>query len=219
MEFSLVATLSDIGVGDIHTGQGRSRHDCYPFAGGVLSGNTLYGTANLGGNFGQGTVWGVQTDGSGFTNLYNFAAADDVQNPYDTLVLSGSALYGRASAAGGGANGTVFGLLFFANPKAVDNSNGNQRRDEIGLRRGWKIRPGPVISSQYCSSVLRSTNTRRDALASITEASIPRFLPSKRPCCNSACSVSVENALINYSIKPRRQFCHSGVVVTRPSPW
>jgi len=37
-----------------------------------LSGNTLCGTANLGGSSGNGTVFAVNTDGSGFTNLHSF---------------------------------------------------------------------------------------------------------------------------------------------------
>src|SRR5439155_10286473 len=44
-----------------------------PHAGLILSGSTLYGAANAGGRSGQGTVFAVKTDGSGFTNLYNFS--------------------------------------------------------------------------------------------------------------------------------------------------
>src|SRR5207247_2627358 len=38
-----------------------------PFAGLLLSGNTLYGTADQGGNSGYGTVFKVNIDSSGFT--------------------------------------------------------------------------------------------------------------------------------------------------------
>ena len=44
----------------------------YPHAGLILSGNTLYGTAYGGGSSGNGTVFAVNTDGTGFTNLYSF---------------------------------------------------------------------------------------------------------------------------------------------------
>ena len=50
-----------------------------PTAGLVLSGSTLYGTAggsrpfpNVGGN--ESTVFKINTDGTGFTNLYDFSA-------------------------------------------------------------------------------------------------------------------------------------------------
>src|SRR5712671_4684075 len=46
-----------------------------PYAGLILSGNTLYGTAEYGGRSGYGTVFAVNTDGSGFTNLYSFTAS------------------------------------------------------------------------------------------------------------------------------------------------
>ena len=48
-----------------------------PEAGLILSGNTLYGTAEGGGNSGDGTVFRVNIDGTGFTNLHTFAADSD----------------------------------------------------------------------------------------------------------------------------------------------
>src|ERR1035437_4147179 len=45
-----------------------------PTANLISSGNTLYGTASAGGNFGNGTIFAIHTDGTGFTNLYNFTA-------------------------------------------------------------------------------------------------------------------------------------------------
>jgi uncharacterized repeat protein (TIGR03803 family) len=87
-------------------------------AGLVLSGNTLYGTAAEGGNFGSGTVFKVNTDGTGFSILHNFAIADDdglgdVTNsdggyPKGNLVISGNTVYGTASVGGTNGNGTVF---------------------------------------------------------------------------------------------------------------
>src|SRR5258707_3059860 len=48
----------------------------YPFAGLITnsSGNILYGTTAYGGSSGNGTVFAVNTDGTGFTNLHNFMA-------------------------------------------------------------------------------------------------------------------------------------------------
>ena len=68
----------------------------------ILSGNTLYGTATDGGSSGNGTVFAVNTDGTGFTNLHSFTALDlyytnsDGANPYAGLILSGNTLYGTA---------------------------------------------------------------------------------------------------------------------------
>jgi len=88
-----------------------------PQAGLILSGNALYGTAAGGGSFGSGTVFKVNTDGTGFTNLHNFTRPDgntltnnDGANPYAGLIFSGNTLYGAASGGGGSANGTVFAV-------------------------------------------------------------------------------------------------------------
>jgi uncharacterized repeat protein (TIGR03803 family) len=81
----------------------------YPYAGLILSGNTLYGTAQEGGSSGHGTVFAVHTNGTGFTNLHSFNYSDGA-NPYAGLILSGNTLYGTASQGGSLNNGTVFSL-------------------------------------------------------------------------------------------------------------
>src|SRR3989442_571651 len=48
----------------------------YPRDGLILSGNTLYGTAVNGGSSASGTVFALNTDGTGFTSLYSFTARD-----------------------------------------------------------------------------------------------------------------------------------------------
>src|SRR5579872_1612643 len=64
-----------------------------PYAGLVLSGNTLYGTTPNGGT-GQGSVFRINTDGSAFTNIYNFSGGSDGGAPYAGVIVSGSTLYG-----------------------------------------------------------------------------------------------------------------------------
>jgi uncharacterized repeat protein (TIGR03803 family) len=76
----------------------------------VVSGNTLYGTAAAGGSSGNGTVFALNTEGSGFTNLYNFPGGSDGNLPQSVLILSGSTLYGTAAAGGSSGNGTVFAV-------------------------------------------------------------------------------------------------------------
>ena len=81
-----------------------------PEAGLVLSGNTLYGTAARGGSSSNGTVFAVNTDGTGFTNLYSFTGGSDGARPVAGLLLSGNTLYGTAHEAGSGGYGTVFSV-------------------------------------------------------------------------------------------------------------
>src|SRR6266446_593256 len=73
------------------------------------SGNTLYGTALRGGSSGYGTVFAINTDGTGFRNLHNFAFSDGVA-PEAVLILPGNTLYGTASGGGNAGDGTVFAL-------------------------------------------------------------------------------------------------------------
>jgi uncharacterized repeat protein (TIGR03803 family) len=83
-----------------------------PNGGLILSGNTLYGTAGYGGTNGNGTVFAVNTDGTGFTNLYTFTANgnSDGVNPNGGLILSGNTLYGTAYGGGTNGSGTVFAV-------------------------------------------------------------------------------------------------------------
>ena len=81
----------------------------------ILSGNTLYGTASFGGPTGDGTVFAVNTDGTGFGVLYTFSAINPNTNsdgaiPFFGLALGGSALYGSAFHGGPAGAGTVFGI-------------------------------------------------------------------------------------------------------------
>src|ERR1035437_8816202 len=72
----------------------------------ILSGNTLYGTAQLGGSSGNGMVFAVNTKGTGFTNLHDFAVTSTNLSGVDTnsdgtypsagLMLLGNTLYGTA---------------------------------------------------------------------------------------------------------------------------
>nr|UXE45792.1 hypothetical protein Hi04_10k_c5218_00005 [uncultured bacterium] len=101
---------------------GTNSDGANPEAALILRGNTLYGTAYNGGSSGHGTVFAVNTDGTGFTTLYSFTAAttnlsgaptnSDGVNPSSGLILSSNTLYGTTPAGGSSGNGTVFSLSF-----------------------------------------------------------------------------------------------------------
>ncbi len=105
----------------------------------VLSGTNLFGTTVYGGNganVGNGTVFRVNTDGTGFTNLYKFDDASS--NPQAGLVISGNTLYGTTSGGAAGAvpgdsgsgsvfkinaDGTGFTNFFYLNNNLVYDPN------------------------------------------------------------------------------------------------
>jgi uncharacterized repeat protein (TIGR03803 family) len=74
----------------------------------ILSSNTLYGMASQGGTSGWGTVFAINTDGTGFTNLHSFTGGSDGGVLDASLILSGHTLYGTAYGGGSSGNGTVF---------------------------------------------------------------------------------------------------------------
>ena len=82
-----------------------------PYSGLVLLSNTLYGTAYRGGTHALGSIYKVNTDGTGFTNLYNFVGpVFSAGAPLDGLVLQSNILYGTASLGGSSGNGTVYAI-------------------------------------------------------------------------------------------------------------
>jgi uncharacterized repeat protein (TIGR03803 family) len=110
------------GFTNLHrfTGGATNSGGNFPQAGVILSGSTLYGTARQSGAWGSGTIFAVNTNSTGFTNLHSFAVlalnAESVSTnnegalPQAGLVLSGTRLYGTAPSGGGSGNGTVFAL-------------------------------------------------------------------------------------------------------------
>ncbi len=83
----------------------------------ALAGSTLYGVANQGGTLANGTIFKVNTDGTGFTLLHTFTAIDpntsqnnDGGAPSGSLVLTGDTLYGTGANGGSAGGGVVFAL-------------------------------------------------------------------------------------------------------------
>ncbi len=90
------------------------RDGTYP-ANGVIeaSDGALYGITQLGGSLNYGTVFKVNTDGSGYQILWNFLGSQngDGVNPQAGLIEgSDGALYGTTPFGGAGVLGTVFRL-------------------------------------------------------------------------------------------------------------
>ena len=85
-----------------------------PMAGLILSSNILYGTTQNGGDgaYGHGTVFALNTNGTGFMDLHVFTYGSDGAIPDGVLILSGNTLYGTAVGGGVGTNawGTVFAV-------------------------------------------------------------------------------------------------------------
>jgi len=108
-----IFTLNQDGTGYnlVHRFGGVAGDGFNPY-GGVVEGvdGALYGTTTQNGIFGNGTIFSVHKDGTGFTVLYNFGSnATDGYLPLDALIHAGNgALYGTTSQGGDYSFGTVF---------------------------------------------------------------------------------------------------------------
>ena len=80
----------------------------YPLGPLVLSGSTLYGTTESGGAINYGSVFKVETNGSGYTLLRSFFSEGAV--PRAGPLLLNDKLYGTTSVGGEFGYGTVFNL-------------------------------------------------------------------------------------------------------------
>jgi uncharacterized repeat protein (TIGR03803 family) len=103
-----------------------------PLAPLLLVSNVLYGTASKDGIYFGGTVFSLNTDGSGFAVLHNFNTNEGI-TPKGELVLSGNTLYGTTCAGGSGSNGAIFNInldgtgfapIHSFSPVAYDSSQG-----------------------------------------------------------------------------------------------
>ena len=89
----------------------------FPMAGLSFSNGVLYGTTVAGGTGGQGVVYSIRTDGTGFTVVHSFSVIDpaagtnaDGAAPCAPVALSGNCLYGTTPVGGANGSGTVFSL-------------------------------------------------------------------------------------------------------------
>jgi uncharacterized repeat protein (TIGR03803 family) len=116
----------------------------------ILAASTLYGTTTYGGTNDNGTVFKINTDGTGYSILHSFSdAPSDGKWPYSSLILSGPTLYGTTQQ-GGFNNGTVF--------KINTNGTGFAVLHEFGLTVGdgyW-----PECALVLTGSTLYGTTTK-----------------------------------------------------------
>ena len=75
----------------------------------TLVGNALYGMTRSGGEQKMGTIFRINTDGTGYTVLHEFSEKEtDGHNPCGTLTADGDMLFGMTSHGGAGKGGTIF---------------------------------------------------------------------------------------------------------------
>ncbi len=114
-----------------------------PYGDLVVNGSTMYGTTSGGGTAFDGTIYTMQTNGTGYATLYSFSGAttDGRLPKYGALALSGTTLYGTTQDGGAdnygsvysvGTNGSGFTLLHSFTGGATDGTYPQGGLFEIG---------------------------------------------------------------------------------------
>ena len=93
---------------NFHDFAGNPNDGSEPYGSLILSGGMLYGMTSSGGTNNTGVVFEINTDGSDYTNLHNFAGGSDGKYPRGSLTLSGGVLYGMTRYGGDNEKGVIF---------------------------------------------------------------------------------------------------------------
>ena len=88
----------------------------------IRSGSVLYGMTAFGGSSGPGVIFKYDTATNMQTVLYTFTGGSDGGEPYGSLVISGSTLYGMSSVGGNSGGGTIFKYDLGTNTYSVVHS-------------------------------------------------------------------------------------------------
>jgi len=112
---------NDLGALFTHDTKGNNYRILHSFKGGPQDGNRphscprlnpadgmLYGMTELGGANDVGTLFRINTDGSGFRLLHSFTSATDGSNSHGAVTFDGALLYGMALKGGAHDKGTIF---------------------------------------------------------------------------------------------------------------
>src|SRR5579862_6733057 len=97
----------------IHNFTAKGNDGATPYGGPTLdSSGNLYGTTNLGGKYGSGSIYKLSPDGTSwkYTSLYSLRGGSDGAGPaFGTLAMNNGALFGTTE--GGGYFGTAFRVM------------------------------------------------------------------------------------------------------------
>jgi uncharacterized repeat protein (TIGR03803 family) len=89
----------------LHNFPANSRDGYSPLTDLVLQNGTLYGTTPSGGTNGNGTIFKINTDGTGYAILFSLTNSP---SPSGGMVCIGSTLYGTTFTGGAADNGSIF---------------------------------------------------------------------------------------------------------------
>ncbi len=93
----------------LHSFAGAPTDGMHPRGSLILKSTSLYGMTVGGGSSLGGTIFKINTNGTGFALLHSFSGgASDGEGPWDSLIVKGSTLYGMVYWGGTSDKGTIF---------------------------------------------------------------------------------------------------------------
>jgi uncharacterized repeat protein (TIGR03803 family) len=82
---------------------------CYPLGSLILAGSRLYGVTYKGGIYDSGCIFSIDTDGSGYKDMFDFNRTSGYF-PSGSLILLRKVLYGMTKFGGANDSGVIFGF-------------------------------------------------------------------------------------------------------------
>ena len=161
----------------------------------TLSGSTLYGmTGGAGGDNNDGTVFKINTNGTGFQTILSFTGTNGQypgQYPLGSLTLSGSTLFGMTSQGGANNLGTIFALNIAPAIVALSSVS------SATIITGGTATLGTTVSNSPSSGYnLNYTLTAAILSGSATLGAITSSTGSLAPSASQSCTVSATSTTL-----------------------
>ena len=112
--------------------------------------NTMFGTTSDVGPNGNGTIYKINADGTGFAVVSGFESVSEGSGPQCGLILNGDTLFGTTTYGGPNLHGVVFSLNLAPIIQSIVSTNNT-------INIGWTAVPNFIYQPQY-SANLSSTN-------------------------------------------------------------
>lgn len=113
-DYGTIFSINTDGTGykDLWDFDDTGTNGAQPYGSLILSGGVLYGMTLVGGINGVGNIFSINTNGTGYKDIYNFNNTPGTNpfKPVGTLILSGGVFYGMTNSGGANENGAVFSV-------------------------------------------------------------------------------------------------------------